>query len=209
MEARQIVDSANATIENAIRTIKESNADKAKTAEARRTIRSFTDDIVPKTEVDKTASATFKIDDRVVMKGQSVVGQILDISDKKAIVAFGAIKTTVRLSDLEAATGNRVKQTAKAGLSRATTNEIRQRQLNFSQEIDLRGMRVAEALKAVMYYIDDARMANVGQVRILHGTGEGALRQAIREYLSGLSFLKSFGDEHVQLGGAGITVVNL
>ena len=209
MEARQIVDSANATIENAIRTIKESNADKAKTAEARRTIRSFTDDIVPKTEVDKPASATFKIGDRVVMKGQSVVGEILDISDKKAIVAFGAIKTTVRLSDLEAATGNRVKQTAKAGLSKATTNEIRRRQLNFSQEIDLRGMRVSEALKAVMYYIDDARMANVGQVRILHGTGEGALRQAIREYLSGLSFLKSFGDEHVQLGGAGITVVNL
>ena len=209
MEARQIVDSANATIENAIRTIKESNADKAKTAEARRTIRSFTDDIVPKTEVDKPAAAAFKIADKVVMKGQSVVGEILDISDKKAIVAFGAIKTTVRLSDLEAATGNRVKQTAKAGLSRATTNEIRRRQLNFSQDIDLRGMRVAEALKAVMYYIDDARMANVGQVRILHGTGEGALRQAIREYLSGLSFLKSFGDEHVQLGGAGITVVNL
>jgi mutS2 family protein len=70
-------------------------------------------------------------------------------------------------------------------------------------------MRVQEALQAVMYYLDDARMANVSRVRILHGTGEGALRQAIREYLAGNTFVRSFADEHVQLGGAGITVVNL
>ena len=77
------------------------------------------------------------------------------------------------------------------------------------QEIDVRGMRVDEAVQAITYFIDDAIQFNIKQVRILHGTGTGALRQYIRQYLDSVNGVKSYRDEHVQLGGAGITVVTL
>jgi DNA mismatch repair protein MutS2 len=57
--------------------------------------------------------------------------------------------------------------------------------------------------------MDDAILLGVGEVRILHGTGTGALRQLIRQYLSTLPGVRSYHDEHVQFGGAGITVVEL
>ncbi len=81
--------------------------------------------------------------------------------------------------------------------------------LEFSRQLDVLGMRADEALQAVTYYLDDAIQFNAGQVRILHGTGTGALRQAIRSMLDTVSGVKSYHDEHVQFGGAGITVVNL
>ena len=90
-----------------------------------------------------------------------------------------------------------------------TTDASRERQLNFSRDIDVRGMRVDEAIQAITYFIDDAVQFSAGRVRILHGTGTGALRQAIRQYLDSVRDVKSYRDEHVQFGGAGITVVDL
>ena len=86
---------------------------------------------------------------------------------------------------------------------------MRQRQLSFKQDIDVRGMRVDEALQAVTYFIDDAIQFSARRVRILHGTGTGALRQSLREYLATVGGVASFHDEDVRLGGAGITVVDL
>jgi Mismatch repair ATPase (MutS family) len=88
-----------------------------------------------------------------------------------------------------------------------TSDEVHRIGLNFKQEIDMRGMRADEALQALKYYIDDAIVVGAGQVRILHGTGTGALRQLVRQYLSTIPEVVSFHDEHVQLGGSGITVV--
>ena len=86
---------------------------------------------------------------------------------------------------------------------------MRNRQLAFKQDIDVRGMRVDEAIQAVTYFIDDAIQFNARRVRILHGTGTGALRQSLRQYLSTVNGVASFHDEDVRLGGAGITVVDL
>jgi len=90
-----------------------------------------------------------------------------------------------------------------------TRDLIHEKKLNFKQDIDVRGMRGDEALQTVMYYIDDAIQLGVSRVRILHGTGTGALRQIIRDYLSSVNGVAHFADEHVQFGGAGITVVDL
>ena len=84
---------------------------------------------------------------------------------------------------------------------------MRERQLRFKQEIDVRGMRVDEALQAITYFIDDAVQFNSARVRILHGTGTGALRQSIREYLNSVKSVRAYHDEDVRLGGVGITVV--
>ena len=86
---------------------------------------------------------------------------------------------------------------------------MHERKLNFKQDIDVRGMRGDEALQAVMYFIDDAIQLGVSRVRILHGTGTGALRQIIRDYLATVNGVAHFKDEHVQFGGAGITVIDM
>ena len=98
---------------------------------------------------------------------------------------------------------------AASFISVASNAAERERQLNFRQEIDLRGQRVDEALQNVTYFIDDAIRFGSSRVRILHGTGTGALRQYIRNYLATVQGIKGFHDEDVRLGGAGITVVEL
>ena len=80
---------------------------------------------------------------------------------------------------------------------------MRQRKLNFHQDIDVRGMRGDEALQAVTYFIDDAILVGIDRVRILHGTGTGVLRSLIRQYLQTVGGIRHFQDEHVEFGGAG------
>ena len=94
-------------------------------------------------------------------------------------------------------------------VSKDTRNVIDNRKLNFKQDIDVRGMRGDEAINAITYFIDDAILVGVSRVRILHGTGTGILRQLIRQYLNTVPNVKKAKDEHVQFGGAGITVVDL
>jgi DNA mismatch repair protein MutS2 len=92
-------------------------------------------------------------------------------------------------------------------ISANSSDSLLEKKRQFKTEIDVRGMRGEEALQAVIYYIDDAIQCNAGRVRILHGTGTGALRQIIRDYLKTVSGINNFQDEHVQFGGSGITVV--
>ena len=125
-------------------------------------------------------------------------------------MAFGAMRTRVALGRLTRAVKPvRSAATQTASISRFTTDDSRKRQLGFRQEIDLRGMRADEAIQAVAYFLDDAIQFAISRVRILHGTGTGALRLAIRRYLQTHPDVVSFHDEDVRFGGAGITVVNL
>lgn len=151
----------------------------------------------------------FAINDTVRLNGQQTVGTILDIQGKKAQVAFGMVKSTVSLDQLEHATPKKEKENPYTTLGRRTSDDIHERKLQFKQDIDVRGMRGDEALQAVMYFIDDAIMTGVSRVRILHGTGTGTLRQLIRQYLGTVPGVTHYHDEHVQFGGAGITVVDL
>ena len=144
----------------------------------------------------------------VRIKGQTSIGTITAIKGKQASVTFGVMKTLVDLKRLEQAKEAPKQEASQTVVvSRQTQDSIRQKHLDFKQEIDVRGMRVDEALQAVTYFIDDALLVNASRVRILHGTGTGALRQIIRQYLNTVSGVVSFHDEHVQFGGAGITVV--
>ena len=214
-EASQIIKNSNAKIENTIRAIKESAADKNITQSERRELENFKkslDKQLEKQPSDKQPQ-DFHKGERVRIKGQNIAGTIDAVNGKTAIVFFGQIKSTVDVSKLEHLTASQLKEMEKYSTN-AVANakkgfDMRERQLNFSQDIDVRGMRVDEALQAVIYFLDDAQMFNVSRVRILHGTGTGALKSAIRDYLYQSSIVKSFKDEHVQFGGAGITVVDL
>ena len=146
----------------------------------------------------------------VKIKGQTGVGQVLDISGKTAIVSFGMIKTNVKIDRLEVTDAPIQKANAVSSfVSSKTQDHVYEKKLEFKQDIDVRGMRGDEAIQAVTYFIDDAILLGISRVRILHGTGNGILRTLIRNYLSGVPGVAHFQDEHVQFGGAGITVVDL
>ena len=146
----------------------------------------------------------------VKIKGQTSIGEVLSISGKNAMVMFGMIKTNVKLDRLERSDAPVQKTIAKSTfVSSETQDRIYEKKLDFKQDIDVRGMRGNEAIQAVTYFIDDAILLGIGRVRILHGTGNGILRTLIRQYLSGVPGVGHFQDEHVQFGGAGITVVDL
>ena len=158
--------------------------------------------------------------DTVRIKGLTSVGVIDSIDCGKAVVVFGGMKTKMRLERLEHAEKPKEQQTKAeernsniAGsygvVSKDTRNVIDNRKLNFKQDIDVRGMRGDEAINAITYFIDDAILVGVSRVRILHGTGTGILRQLIRQYLGTIPNVSHYRDEHVQFGGAGITVVDL
>lgn len=210
-EAAEIISRANAEIERTIRTIKETKADKEAVRQRRDEIERMKTKLnndVERAQHRPKNIKPFHVGDHVRIAGQNVIGQILEIQGKTSVVAFGQIKSNVALDKLEHASAAQARKSERQQSSSATES-IRERQLNFKQEIDVRGMRVDEALQAVMYFIDDASMVSVPQVRILHGTGTGALRAAIRDYLHQTPLVTSYRDEHVQFGGAGITVVEM
>lgn len=149
-----------------------------------------------------------QIGDYVKIPSSSLPGKIIAINGKMAQVALGALRTNIELDRLAPAKAPK-NQPVTPTVSVSTTDDSRRRQLDFKNEIDVRGMRTDEALQAVTYFLDDALQFQIPRVRILHGTGTGALRMAIRQYLQASPTVKSFHDEDVRLGGAGITVVNL
>lgn len=234
-EAQQLLKETNAKIENTIRQIKEAQAEKEKTKEIRKEFEAFNHSIthtkktannlsekslkklrrpekINKSIETSTASSELEIiavGSTVRIKNQNATGVILEIQDKNAIVAFGQMKSTIKISNLELISKNQLKKEKHRyeKLAENSSDEVRKRKLSFKSEIDVRGMRGDEALQAVTFFIDDAIMVGVGSVRILHGTGTGALRQLIRQYLATLPEVKKYKDEHVQFGGAGITVV--
>lgn len=159
-----------------------------------------------------TASAeqqTFAVGDTVRMRGLTTVGTVETVQGKEATVVFGDVRTKVKTSRLE----HTVKkpestQPATFAISRETRQTIDSHKLNFHQDLDVRGMRGDEALNAVQHFIDDAILVGMSRVRILHGKGNGILRQLIRQYLQSVPNVTNCKDEHVQFGGAGITVVD-
>ena len=238
-EAEVVLQQANAQIENTIRQIKEAQAEKEKTRAVRQEFEAFKQSVAAQENVsdDKITRKIKQLQEReqrkkakqkkkekeiwkpeviepgdnVRIKGQNTVGEVVEIQGKNSIVIFGMLKSTVKTELLEKVSKNQVKkiQPKNTFVSEQTADDIRERKLNFKQEIDVRGMRGDEALQAVTYFIDDAILVGVSRVRILHGTGTGILRQLIRQYLKTVPGVAHFQDEHVQFGGAGITVVEL
>ena len=156
------------------------------------------------------ANASLSPGDTVRIKGLTAVGKIESIDGKMATVIFGDMRTKMRSDRLERAEKPKQEEPkAYVNVSRETRETIDNRKLNFKQDLDVRGMRGDEAITAVTYFIDDAILVGMSRVRILHGTGSGILRQLIRQYLATVPNVVSFRDEHVQFGGAGITVVDL
>lgn len=160
--------------------------------------------------ITQTQNSKFKEGDTVRIKGTTTVGTIESIQDKNVVVIFGGLRSTTAIKKIEHATPPKKEEPHPyMTVGKQTRETIDSKKLNFKQDLDVRGMRGEEALNAVMYFIDDATLVGMSRVRILHGTGTGILRQLIRQYLATVPAVTSYKDEHVQFGGAGITVVDL
>lgn len=234
-EAKMIVEQSNRLIEKAVKEIREAGAGREEIKKIRSDLKQelvnvANAEIKPlevkgkpeavriikekKVETAKTKSDSdkpiekVKAGDWVIMKGHNQPGEILNSDGKKAVVTFGMMKVTVNVTQLEWSSPGTVKRTSSVSYN-SVLKEINEKSSRFSPEIDLRGMRAVDALAAVKALVDDAMLLNVKDLRILHGKGDGILRQVIRNYLEGQKEVKSFDDEHIERGGHGITIVHL
>jgi DNA mismatch repair protein MutS2 len=155
-------------------------------------------------------SIKINVGDTVRIKGQSATGTVERLEGKMAVVIFGDMKTKLKAERLEHAEKVEVeKPLTYQSIGRETRETIDEKKLNFKQDLDVRGMRGDEAVNAVMHFIDDAILVGMSTVRILHGKGNGILRELIRQFLGATPGVADYRDEHVQFGGSGITVVTL
>ena len=243
-EADQVLAEANKRIENTIREIRETQADKEKTKQIRAKLVEFKqevedsannqDDLIlqkikklkekesrrnekrgeKKPEIVKEKEVEpdiWKAGDKVLMTGNQNVGEILELNEKNVVVAFGHIRTSVSREKLQKITSSEAKKIHRTyNQTMPNINKgLSEKRLNFKTEVDVRGQRGEEALQTIREFIDDAIMLDFSELRILHGKGNGILKEMIRNYLKTEPAVKSFRDEHVQFGGAGITVVEI
>ncbi len=228
-KAQEIISNSNQLIEQTIKDIKEVQADQKKTQKIRKKLEDEKE-ILRHSETEKTVDPIHKkvrseiqkkekpkkdspkeiiIGQAVVIKGQKNVGTLESIKANKAVVSFGNINMSIALSKLEGISKTKARELerkASSNYSKLAT-DLSERAVNFNIKLDVRGLRVDEAIDTIQHYIDDAILLRIFEVQILHGKGTGALRQTIRDYLSGIPEIESYKDEHIERGGHGITVV--
>lgn len=246
-EATRVLAEANKKVENTIREIRESQAEKEKTRAIRKQLTKYKEEVVDQEPQEDDAWINKKIaklkakekkrqqkrpdqplakvktspkkeknnelvpGDKVRIEGQNTIGEILELGDKNAVVAFGQLRTSVSRKKLQKVSNNEARSEMR-GSNRTLPNvhrKLSEKRNTFKPEIDVRGQRAEEAIANIQAFIDEAIMLDVREVRILHGKGNGILREMIRSFLGSDPAVRSFRDEHVQFGGAGITIVEI
>ena len=150
--------------------------------------------------------------DFVRIKDRETVGQIIKIKGPQAEIAIGDLKSNIKLTRLEKISAKDYKRatgTTVSGTSRLIGSDFNEKLKNFSSLLDLRGRRAEEVLSILNTYLDEALLLGKNEVRILHGKGDGILRNVIRNYLNNVDFIAHVRDEDVEKGGAGISVIQL
>ncbi|MCE5347631.1 MAG: Smr/MutS family protein [Bacteroidales bacterium] len=241
-EAQELLKESNRMIENTIRQIKESQAEKEKTKDVRQQLEEFKNIVVEETKPVETESEEkiavlsskakkIKLDpepvkekpeppvspDRPLKPGDAVrmidtqaAGEVISVKDKKIKVETGSLRFFVPPDKIERISRAELKKSLRANqVYRENDPGLVHRNIDFKPEIDIRGVRGEEAINQVKQLIDNALIVRHRNLRILHGKGNGILRQLVRQYLATVDVVKSFRDEHVEFGGAGITVVEM
>lgn len=226
-EAKKILSESNRIIERAVKEIRESKADKTITGNQRQNLKEYAENIEEgieetaelasykkkKKKKKKAKAADVEIDNTPIevsnsvrMKGLNTSGEVISIEGKDAVVSFGSMKMKVPLAKLEKIKSNKdAGQRAKVKYS----FDINEKASEFKPQIDIRGKRADEGLRQVRHFIDDAILLSSRNLKIIHGKGDGILREAIRDMLRTIPEVKKFRDDHPDRGGAGTTLVEL
>lgn len=207
-QARQIVEEANQKIERTIREIKESKADKEKTKQLRSSLGQFrANRLEEQKEEKRRKQEEIGVGDNVTITGQDTSGEVMGVKGKQAQVRFGNIISFIDFKKLEKRIGGGQAKPDERRAKKIGGINMTDKMAHFNAEIDVRGMRADEALMRVDEYIDQALLLGTDQVRIIHGKGQGILRDVIRTHLKGHSSVSTAVDEHIDFGGTGITLV--
>jgi DNA mismatch repair protein MutS2 len=215
-QAVMIIRNANQQVENTIREIREGNAGKESTQVLRQKLHEETkklnEDIQKANEKPVPAPKHSPAKGEIIpgslvrIKGQENTGEVVEINRNNAVVSFGILRSTVKLEQLEKVEGAKAARQLKAQIRGLDMNA---KLSNYSSNLDLRGKRGEEAVSELMTFIDQSIMLGFEDVRIIHGKGHGILRQLIRENLKRIGQVVSVTEEHVEMGGAGVTLVKL
>ena len=234
-EAQQILEGANRTVERTISDIKSAHAEKEATQQARARLAEATEqNIKAQTELkkqkeksrssdsslgsDKEKNIPILVGTIVRIDGEETFGQVVEIKGKKAVVESNSIRMTIPLDRLTGTAKQKLptpKNSASQSLSHSATSytsiysDMNEKRAHFNPTLDLRGHRAEEALDMLHKFIDEAMLLSEKEVRILHGKGYGILMQVIHQELKSIREVRTFQPEKVELGGVGVTIVEL
>ena len=203
-EAKNIILNANKLVENTISEIKSAQADKDVTKNLREKLNSELVKNTVKPVAPKAAPDEIKIGDWVKLNDSETSGQVMEIARDNLIIAIGDLRTVAKKNRVHKISKKEVPKEVRRSFSSSTDSMA-----NFSPEIDVRGKRGEEALYEIEKYLDKAIMMGFGNLKIIHGKGDGILRKLIREYLKKYNEVDRMEDEHADRGGDGITYVYL
>ncbi|WP_291788111.1 Smr/MutS family protein [Cecembia sp.] len=212
-EAKALLDQVNKKIEASIKEIKQSKADSEVSKKVRAELEVLKKEVkpekplIPVAEV-KVIGGEIKEGDHVRLKDNGAIAQVLVLKNKVAEISIGDLKSTVKLNRLEKISQGEVKKEKKS-LAKRTGFDTHSKMLDFSPNLDIRGKRGEEILPFVQNFIDDAYMLGLKDLRIVHGKGDGILRDITRNILRGMKQVGKLEDEHADRGGAGVTLVTL
>ncbi len=216
-KAKLLLKDANQKIESTIQQIKHSQAGKEQTKQARQELETFATEVrkeEPRPAHKRIASGTIKPGDNVALIGQDSIGQVVGIKGKTAEVLFGGLKTIVKVDNLERIEGQVPTKPKKSNGAEAAEGytrgmNITQRMADFGSTLDIRGEYAENALTKLMNFTDEAIMLGIPEIKIIHGRGNGVLRQVVRDYLHSVPEVASLGNEASERGGDGATMAVL
>ncbi len=218
-QAKELLKETNRKIETTIKDIKEGKADKDLTKLIRQELQEFeTKELkLEKVEEQKPVSEEWELENGVIaigsfvrIKGQATIGEVLAIKGKDAEIAIGELKTNVKLNRLEKMSRKEFREAVKESIKPKMTGiDLNEKMMNFSFNLDLRGKRGEEALGVVDNLMNDAIMLGYPELRIIHGKGDGILRNLVRQHLRSYKQVAGMSDEHADRGGQGVTIVRM
>ena len=231
------MESANKVIEKTIRDIKEAKADSEKTKKARENVGELKKELqkeitsieheetlkpivpikrskpVPKKTEEKPEDRTIRVGDSVFMADMQISGEVTAIDGYDATIAFNSISLRTDVRKLAKISKKEAREVRRGGVVHynegSLADAMNKKLAAFDSTLDIRGMRVEEMTPILSDYLDEAALLSIRYVRILHGKGNGILRQVVRQQLARRSDVETFEDEILEMGGSGITVVKM
>lgn len=212
-EAKALLDQVNKKIEASIKEIKESKADSATAKKVRAEIDTLKTQVKPdKKEIHqpeiKVVGGEIQEGDYVRLKDNGAIAQVMSIRKKEAEISIGDLKSKVKVSRLEKISHSEMKKEKKT-FAKRTGFDTNLKMMDFSPNLDIRGKRGEEILSLVQNFIDDGFMLGLKDLRIVHGKGDGILKDLTRNLLRGMNSVAKIEDEHADRGGSGVTLVTL
>jgi DNA mismatch repair protein MutS2 len=215
-EAQRLLKDTNQQIEATIRSIKENKAEKDATRQARQNLEDLKQKVKPE-KVEASRPPQLEKEEGDIREGDAIrvldngaIGEVLSIKGKQVEILIGSLKSTIKLKRLEKISRKALKKTATDTKTTSTKGlDLNKKFADFSSNLDIRGKRAEEALPTLETFVDEASMFGMEELRIIHGKGNGILREVVRDYLRRHDRVAQAHDEHVERGGAGVTIVRL